>query len=263
MGGMANQMFQYAFGLVIGTNKYECSFFDEQDFRKFELGHFNVDVQCVSKTRLWFCKKLFGQHNANVNIADGFFPNSLTQHGFHVGYFQNEKYLDLVRDKLLHDFQLREKLDARNAKLLKEIQNPAPPQESQSVFIHVRRTDYLKYPDVHFVMDDAYYNKAMKHIESHVVNPVYFVFSDDIDWAKKNIKTSHKIKFIDYDNPGYIDFELMKNCHHAIIANSSFSWMAAYLNQNSDKIVVAPKNWFLKNGVVKQKDGISSKYIKI
>jgi hypothetical protein len=92
-----------------------------------------------------------------------------------------------------------------------------------------------------------YYNKAIKIIINKVENPIFFIFSDDINWCKENIKIKdHEIIYVDWNvgDNSYIDMQLMSTCKHNIMANSSFSWWSAWLNKNKDKIVISPYKWF-------------------
>lgn len=265
-GGLANQMFQYAFGVAVGARQFDLSWFDHiknmenVTKRSYELDVFNVNAKIYNPKTSKLLKKL-GIETKIIQEKQyyNYDPSLLQQRGRVIfdGYFQNEKYLNPVKNQLIHDFSLRGNLDKKNIEMLNKIKN------CESVFIHVRQGDYTKYPDTHPILDVDYYNNAMKKIEKLVKKPHYFVFSDNINWCKKNIKTNHDITFIDFNNPGHIDMELMKNCKHCIIANSSFSWMSAYLNQNENKMVVAPKKWIIINGKPIENIGLSDKYIKV
>ena len=107
----------------------------------------------------------------------------------------------------------------------------------------------VKNPDVanmHGSCNLDYYQRAMSFIENKVENPAYFIFSDDIAWCKENLSSNFPIEFVtgNEGNRSYWDIQLMRNCKHNIIANSSFSWWGAWLNNTPAKIVVAPKQWF-------------------
>lgn len=158
------------------------------------------------------------------------------------GYFQSEKYLD--RNFLISLFNL-----------------PKFSDESYST-IHVRRGDYLKFPNIHPVCPIEYYNKAIKIIqETAVDSDLFLVFSDDINWCRENIK--HKnIEFVNLDEIQTLSY--MKYAKNNIISNSSFSWWGAWLNNNPDKIVISPKaeNWFGPDGP-KKHDIIPNNFIQL
>ena len=107
--------------------------------------------------------------------------------------------------------------------------------------IHVRRGDYLGLPNHHPACPLEYYEEAMKQMDD---SKIFLVFSDDFGWCKENFTNSNVI-FIE-DNKDYIDLFLMTLCQNNIIANSSFSWWGAWLNQNENKKVIAPNKWFGK-----------------
>ena len=159
------------------------------------------------------------------------------------GYFQSYKYLEPVREKLLKDFKLKVKLTKENCDILEKI------KQTESVSVHYRRTDYLNNQNQNFyyACSDEYYKTAVNYIADETnKNIVLFVFSDDIEWVKENVKFEFETVFVDINSSeqGYFDLELMKNCKHNIIANSSFSYMAAWLNENDEKIVVCPEKWY-------------------
>ena len=125
-------------------------------------------------------------------------------------------------------------------KLEEEIQNKYGEVLNQNTCsIHVRRGDYLNLSEHHPLCDIEYYKDAMEHMPN---DTVYLVFSDDISWCKENFLGDNYI-FIE-DNSDIFDLYLMSLCHNNIIANSSYSWWGAWLNNNKNKIVVSPKMWF-------------------
>jgi len=149
------------------------------------------------------------------------------------GYFQSEKYLD--RKYILELF----KIDDITKTYINSKPNFSPPFFKNSVSIHVRRGDYIGRSN-HPVQPMDYYNSAMKYFN----NNNFIVFSDDIKWCKENFK-GDKFTFIQEED--YVELYLMSMCHHNIIANSTFSWWGAWLNENENKKVIAPSNWFGTN----------------
>jgi hypothetical protein len=158
------------------------------------------------------------------------------------GYYQTEKYFADLREELLEDFSLNVELGFKNEKMLEKIKN------CESISLHIRRGDYLKRIDTYGTCSIEYYKNAIERIlkNANLQAPVIFVFSDDYKWVKENLKFPYETIYADINSSdkGYFDLELMKNCKHNVIANSSFSWWGAWLNENPDKIVVAPKPWF-------------------
>ena len=114
---------------------------------------------------------------------------------------------------------------------------------ANALSIHVRRGDYVYLPNHHPVASPEYYTNAINYITTKTRIDKYIVFSDDINYCKSMFGESEDITYINGEKD-YIDLYLMSMCEHNIIANSTFSWWGAWLNQNSDKIVVAPKTWF-------------------
>ena len=165
------------------------------------------------------------------------------------GYFQSEKYLD--REKILNLYSIDEdSFNYINSKYSNILPN--------SVSVHVRRGNYLTRQDRHPVQDIKYYDTSLtKFLECKNI----LVFSDDIKWCKENFIGS-KFIFIEGEED-YIDLWLMSLCEHNIIANSSFSWWGAWLNQNPNKKVIAPKIWFGPNKKLNTKDIIPKEWIKV
>ena len=161
------------------------------------------------------------------------------------GFFRSEKYFIDIREELLKDFSLNVELNEKNKKMLEQIKN------TNSVSIHFRRGDYTKkrVADKYGSCSVEYYKNASKIIADSISEPItLFIFSDDINWVRNNVKFDFETVYVDINlaKQGYFDLELMKNCKHNIIANSSFSWWGAWLNENESKIVIAPK-WWMKD----------------
>ena len=274
-GGLGNQMFQYAFAKALDKKLKNCDVYLDpywftlirkppeknqeltSDFtpRNYELDLFkNIKPKFVSQDtiRAYFAKKSrpnLSQQEAldeKVIVEKSAFEYDeklfeIQPKRFFSGYYQNEEYFKDFREELIKDFELPEfdQKDKHNQKLLKEIKN------SNSIMIHIRRGDYL---DLNQQLPLEYYKKAVDYITKHVQKPKFFVFGIDADdFIKKELKIGHSFKFVGNTNTkngeDWKDFQLMKACKHAIIANSAFSWWAAWLGDYSGKIVTAPSPW--------------------
>jgi hypothetical protein len=266
IGGLGNQLFQYALGRAIEIKlgykvKYDISDFKRYKLRNFELNKFKTKIILSNKLEVLFLQNIFSKiiykvhklfpsyvriNNLNYYLESNFQYNkkifNISQNTYLSGYWQSDKYFNDIKSIILEELILRDKPSDENIFFLVEI------LKSNSVSIHIRRGDYIQdisANKIHgFCGLDYYYNSITK-IESLIENPTYFVFSDDINWAKNNIKSKFKIHFIEnnFEKPEE-DLRLMSNCKHNIIANSSFSWWAAWLNSDINKIVIAPKIWF-------------------
>lgn len=273
-GGLGNQMFQYAFAHVLSKTfgvdvVFDFSFFEECKSpcnftpRLFELGSFNLD--CTEATeedmsyvvfapkptlidkilwRIFKIKHFKPRKNSYFEHSPyGFYKQTLinSDYFYYEGYFQNEKYFKKYRNDLLKLFSLKHQLDEKNQSVLDLM------KATNSVSLHVRRGDYvtLEYAcEFHGVCTLEYYENAVKYIADKIKSPHFFLFSDDIAWVIENLKIDYPYTVIDFNQKdGYLDIELMKHCKHNIVANSSFSWWGAWLNENPDKIVVSPEKW--------------------
>lgn len=259
-GGLGNQMFQYAFGLSL--QKKHCKikvYFDDTAYRtnkarKYELHNFGITLPRYQRTNF---EKLFGLKLRLIQEKeDSFYDESLYSYknnDFYVGWFQSYKYFENYRPEILQTFQPAFPLNEENAAMLNRIKSV------NAVCLHVRRTDYLSPEELKIrgICNLDYYSRAIEYIKTNTVNPVFFVFSDDISWCKSNIKTGTDCIFVDINDSdhGFLDLLLMKNCRHNIIANSSFSWWGAWLNENKDKTVIAPKIWMTSWNEPEEKAG--------
>lgn len=260
LGGLGNQMFQYAFYKALQAKNIKAltdiSFFKTYGLHNgYELERiFNIRLKSPSKLQLallkpdqrkWKYRKLkslFLLKNSYREEPVYFqFDSSFLNpkgHHYYWGYWQNEKYFKEIRDTILHDFTFPPLKNSRNIEISNEIKS------SESVSVHIRRSDYLKEEGFGNVCDLKYYETAISRMQNEFGKLHFFVFSDDISWCKENIKLDN-VKFIDWNTGpnSYIDMQLMSYCKHNIIANSSFSWWGAWLNQNPEKKVIAPLTW--------------------
>ena len=156
------------------------------------------------------------------------------------GYWQSEEYFADVKDRIREVFTFRE-VDRANRDLAEEMRG------KNSVSVHIRRGDYVGNGLYDCCCTEEYYRNAIRHLQTSLDAPVFYVFSDDPAWSAKFFG-SLDVRFETVDlNRGKNSFQdmfLMSQCRHNIIANSSFSWWGAYLNGNASKIVAAPKRWF-------------------
>jgi hypothetical protein len=187
-----------------------------------------------------------------------FNPELFKLHGsFYLdGYWQNELYFKDIEKTIRSDFQFVRPIDERNKNIAELIKN------SNSVSIHIRRGDYINNQLYSGICTEDYYQKAIRFINAKLKNKTFFVFSDDIQWCKSHFN-SDNFHFVQ-GNEGtnsYKDMQLMSYCKHNIIANSSFSWWGAWLNNNLGKIVIAPERWL--NVGYSTKDLIPEEWIKI
>jgi hypothetical protein len=151
------------------------------------------------------------------------------------GYFQSEKYFSSLRNEILKLFDFGEKTKNKITKKYSEY------LDKNTCSIHVRRGDYLNYPDTHPTLTLEYYSQAISHFEGDVT---FLVFSDDINWCKENLNLlTDRLVYIE-GNTDYQDLYLMSICKNNIICNSTFSWWGAWLNKNKNKKVITPSKWF-------------------
>jgi len=272
-GGLGNQLFQYAAGksLALYHNtdlKLDLYYYKKNRARKLELDNFNIPIELASRDEVHQftgsnpiirylnkrenylrCPSVFSQ--PHYHFFSDFF--SLPSNIYLSGYFQSEKYFNQIRSNLLSWYTPKKALDNANENLISEI------KACESVALHVRRGDYAKgeYTSFFGTLSDGYYESSIRKIKEKIKNPIFFVFSDDIDWCRKNPLLENAV-FISHNKgmDSHKDLILMSHCKHNIIANSTFSWWGAWLNQNPEKLVIAPEVWFRK----KYYDGKTSVY---
>jgi len=293
-GGLGNQLFQYAFGkkLSLKTNQklyleMEYGFKNDPYGRIYNLSPFNIQENLIKndpisidlenlkiKKNHWqgkiknYLLGLKRSHWQSITEKNLEYDDSIevkSKHAYLDGYWQSEKYFNDVRDEIIQDIQLKAPLQNENALISKKM------LEVVSVSLHIRRMHGVELPGqhhhkIHGGLDLDYYQRAIEMIAAKHSNLELFVFSDDIEWAKENFKSHFPIEFMSQndDAHNYLDLILMSHCKHQIIANSTFSWWGAWLNQNPEKVVIAPKMWFFDQEMNAQtKDLIPKDWLKI
>jgi len=272
IGGIGNQMFQYAAGRSLSLKYDQQLLLDLSDFTNYRLHHgfelsrvFNVmaksaEASTIDEMLAWranpLIKKIlrrpqFVWLRGNKFVVEphfNYWPSLFNRVDdcYLYGYWQSERYFKPFESVIRKDFTFREPLAGRNSELASEI------AQTQSVSLHVRRGDYLsdsKTGTIMHVCSLEYYRNAISYIAERVERPVFYIFSDDLAWVRQNLSMAFPCIYVDHNRgaESYRDMQLMSLCRNQIIANSSFSWWGAWLNSNSEKLVVAPWNWF-RNG---------------
>ena len=247
VGGLGNQMFQYAYAKALSLKGYNVKL-DISKFRKYKLhGGYQLDKYKISLEVANSFSILLGKIGIKKSKKEKSLLfekklKSLKGNEYIKGYFQTEKYFEEIRNTLLTDFIINQELSESTNKLSKQISN-----HKNTCSLHIRRGDYIsdkKANSVHGTCNLDYYKKAINHIESKFKETQYFVFSDDISWAKENLQIENVV-YVENKSIPHEDLYLMSLCNNNITANSSFSWWGAWLNKNENKIIIAPKNWFI------------------
>ena len=271
-GGLGNQMFQYAAARSFAKKTQSAVGYDQEYFifpEKFgSQWAYQLDL-LKTNAKLWtpsippglfyfFYRILRRLNSIGISFKKFYFEkpfrfntdtDQIGADTFIDGYFQFEKYFHHDRAELLKEFQPRTELDEKNKSVIAQIQNVA------AVSLHIRRGDYVfnqAAAQFHGTCNLDYYQRAMSMIENQVKDPVFYIFSDDLNWVKENLKLKSPAVYVEHNKGmnSYLDMFLMSHCQHNIIANSSFSWWGAWLNTNSKKIVIAPARWYLDPKVV-------------
>lgn len=266
-GGLGNQMFQYAMGKSLAEKHGTDLLLDIRLFKNHEMHNgFELDrvfMHCAKSASEddirallgWKYYKLtmrilsFDQfaffRGKNFYIEKGISYNQdieiLPRDCYLSGYWQSENYFKTIEHIIRSDFIFKQKLNDKNAESADQILS------ADSVSLHVRRGDYINNSDsVHSNCTPGYYADAINYCNARLADPVYFIFSDDIDWVRNNLEIKSRHFFINHNRGenSFHDMNLMSLCKHNIIANSSFSWWGAWLNSHGNKIVIAPEKWF-------------------
>lgn len=274
-GGLGNQLFQYAFGkylAIISHQNLKCdiSWFTLNRLLKvstpaeFELSKLALDelktttVAEVLKnefirltgSRQRFLGKITVLKDKDLKYTEPIDKELImTKNVYLDGYWQSYRYLEHIRDVILREFvpkdHSRKRVDQIHDKLTKK----------NLVAVHFRRGDYLsnaKSRTIYTECSTYYYYTAMKIIARSISNPLFLVFSNDIEWVIRNVFFEYPVIFVEekWDLTSIETLYLMSLCDHFIVANSTFSWWGAWLSKNQDKLVFAPERWYLDNSVI-------------
>lgn len=290
IGGLGNQMFQYAAGRSLAykhkTNlKLDVYDLEKHGHRNFQLLNFSINAEVATAYDiiqiypLEGVSRLFEGYHGKIgrkiaylihqrltrrgNLANRYYSYNpdlslqppllldriVSQRFFHfdeeffaapnnvilMGSWISEKYFVGIKELIKKELTVRMPLVDQNAEIAQKIIN------CESISLHIRRGDYLT--EQHYIVyGPDYYYKCVDYLANTIRNPYFFVFSDDMNWAKANIRLPYPTHYVDNndDNTAYEDLRLMSLCKHHITANSTFSWWGAWLSENINKVVLVP-----------------------
>jgi hypothetical protein len=266
-GGLGNQMFQYAAGLALAERLQkklivDCSWFGVDPNRTFALAPFGISAQnpfhsAPSKRTSGLISRV---SNKISRVIDKFNPTIFYESSFRYdiafekikkplvldGYFQSERYFSAISKRISDTFIVREQASKQASMLLDEI------KVNDSICVHIRRGDYISNPSAnayHGTCSLEYYYQAISLIAENLSTPHCYVFSDDPRWVELNFRGEIPFTLVDIHSAdqAHEDLRLMMACRHFVIANSSFSWWAAWLGADTQKTVIYPREWFKNN----------------
>lgn len=295
-GGLGNQIFQYATARSIALKFNRKLFIDKSWFnninrsedaedknattkRDFLLNNFSIESKILNNFYInWIDRtKIFSKSYKSFNVFSSIFLRNLSysyfdsnnnsikdikaaKRAYLIGYWQNNNIIEKYKSSLLNELQLKNGLSDENKIFLKEINN------TNSTAVHFRRGDYISKPNsskLHVTCSNKYYRDAIEKLGELTTNNNYFIFSDDIEWVKSNIELPINSAYINNEETPHEDLYLMSQCKHQITANSTFSWWAAWMNPNLNKIVITPKYWYYDRSLNRTIIRIPESWIKI
>lgn len=267
-GGLGNQLFQYAAAYALSKRveqdlQLDITFFPQQTLRGFKLNQMNISNKRVENSlskaveiyKNKYLNKILRKINVRIlpcakngiflletrsDIVPEFF--SITQNDIYMdGYYQSEEYFKDYRRELISQFTPNYTPETEYIEAINCV------ERCNSVAVHVRRGDFLNaqndWNPNHYLLGEEYYHNSLQYVETHIENPVFFWFSDDIEWVKRNFGERADFRFISLHTK-HADIDemmLMKRCKHIIAANSTFSWWASWLNENERTLHICPK----------------------
>lgn len=275
MGGLGNQMFQYAFARNLSLKynkplKIDLSFLKNKNqgpkftYRDYNLDIFNIDGDFdIPRNESGFLLQENALQTAttNINYVNTFIQKNINHNFVLSGFWQSQNYFIDIEDQIKQEFTFRDSVSKSNEYIQKMFNNII---SCNSVMIHVRRTDYLNSPDYYYVVDNDYIQSSTNIINAKINSPHFFVFSDDMEWCKENIKLKNTT-FVDNTYAGnacnyYL--QLMRSCKHYIISNSTFAWWPTWLGRSTDSLIIAPKKWY-KTSSVNAEELVPSNWLRV
>jgi hypothetical protein len=285
LGGLGNQLFQYAIGRRIAELnamdlKLDISPFQEYPLRKYCLGNFRIrenfstteDIEHIimnrnlnkfyltfpvlkPKERILLVREKRREYEYNKRYL------SIRNNIYLSGYWQSEKYFKEIASIIRKEFQLKDRPSEPSRRMAEVIAG------CEAVNLHIRRGDYASNPQTnqyHGLCTLDYYYAAINRLTSQLKTPHFFIFSDDIPWVRENLKLPYPTVYVSHNGEerDYEDLWLMSLCKYHIIANSSFSWWGAWLAEYEGKIVIAPQKW-LNNSEINTLDLVPESWVKI
>ena len=272
-GGLGNQLFQYAFGFGLARQlqtelRLERHLLESRllaRLRHYTPRHYGLDsfamqptdaslydiLRCLSRTVLPGHRAVVlrdSDPDASLNL------DARTQDVLCLGYWQSEDYFRSAADALRQQLVFRQRPSNATLTVADAILS-----RPDATFVHVRRGDYVANSIAnqhHGVCGIDYYRRSIEHLRERVADAHFFVFSDDLDWAKRELgPLLQPATFVEHNKgvDGWQDMYLISLCRHAIVANSSFSWWGAWLNPATDRVVIAPQDWFANQPVRSQR----------
>lgn len=273
-GGLGNQLFQYAFGYAL-SKEYkddlflDIEFYDKQykyvGIRKFNLDMLKCNTKIASKRRgiikileSFLVNRIIHRYKPEIvfRTKKNLFVKERKKEYFSIsepvrginnyydGYWQTSLYFRKYKLELKEQFKYNGKYNDSAKYFLNKIQN------SNSVSVHIRRGDFVSSKRIGHLIDLEYYIRAMDYICFIVSDPVFFIFSDDLQWVRKNLKSSYSLEYVDNkcNDSEIVDMMLMTECKHGIMSASTFSWWGNWLKDaDENTIIVAPRGKYFNN----------------
>lgn len=262
-GGLGNQMFQYALMIGLRETFKEEIHADISSYKNYHLHNgfelekiFPVSLNPAKRNPLLARKLTLSRYinhylplicgdcqfeNPDFKYIDSIY-NPRSKKRYYAGYWHNYHYIKPFRTEILKAFTFKIPLDQKNQVVIDTI------SRQNSVGIHIRRGDYLKEMQYQGICTLDYYKKAIGFVQGKLENPVYYLFSNDMEWSRENITpliNGSNVVYVDWNTgkESYRDMQIMSYCKGLIIANSSFSWWGAFLNQCESHIIISPSRW--------------------
>ncbi|GAB3979931.1 alpha-1,2-fucosyltransferase [Spirosoma terrae] len=272
-GGLGNQLFQYSFGFRLACQlqtplRLERHLLDSRllaRVRQYTARQYELDVFGIEQREASLADTLGGLGKALIPGFSAIFLRENAQTSLDVitpnisdvvclGYWQSDSYFQPVSAALRNQLIFRKPVSEQTRRIADSIR-----AHSNATFVHIRRGDYVSNATAnqhHGVCDVSYYRQAVKSLRDQVANAHLFVFSDDQAWVRQELaNVLGSATFIDHNKTtdSWQDMYLMSLCRHGIVANSSFSWWGAWLNGETNRIVIAPKQWFANQPIANER----------